>query len=69
MVPTCYYLTNVECPTLQTCDIGSYADIFKGTYNGETVALKYLRIWMFPVASGARKLERVITYLHCKYQR
>ena len=59
--PTPLVLRGVQCDTTNQHGAGGFADVFCGTYNGEKVALKRLRVYLMMTDEQKTNLKKVRT--------
>lgn len=65
LFPSALRLEGVECPDGMPYGVGGYADVFRGTYEGNKVALKRLRVFQMLDEEMKAELRRVLYLFFC----
>ena len=61
-MPSTSILDNVRFPHRQVYGAGGFADVHRGTYNGEDVAVKGLRAFKKKVPSEQENARKVVVF-------
>lgn len=60
-LPSGIHISGVTCACTESIVCGGFADIFKGVYKGEVVALKRLRVFQMMEPSRKARVKKVIS--------